>query len=265
MRDTHRHDLQLIMRVPILVTLVAVLLAAGLSRPSSVAAQAYVIDYSAGTGGNGALFRIDPTTGARTLLSDFGMGANPGVDPYGVAVEAWGSLLVSDYSAGTGGNGALFRIDPTTGARTLLSDFGVGANPGAGPMGVAIGASVDLQASGAGPGPTLTNPVTVTYTLQGCSGKELYLVVNAPAMGMPWSYLSATGWLPLPTDLSTLTPWGSGSADGIYTLYADTAPQGTYELYLGCDNVADGHLNIDTTAGLNVNGVYDYLAVTVSP
>lgn len=45
-----------------------------------------VVDFSAGTGGSGALFRVDPTTGARTLLNDFGAGANQGVDPAGVTV-----------------------------------------------------------------------------------------------------------------------------------------------------------------------------------
>jgi len=63
-------------------------LVGGLSRPSSVAAQTYVIDPDAGTGDLGALVRVDPTTGARTLLSGFGVGANPGVDPLGVAVSA---------------------------------------------------------------------------------------------------------------------------------------------------------------------------------
>lgn len=122
--------------------------------------------------------------------------------------------------------------------------------------------SVALQASGSGP--ILTNPVTVSYTVQGCSGKEIFLVVNAPAMGMPWSYLGALGWVPLPTDLSTVTPYlSSGQADGVYSLYSGTAPAGTYDLYLGCDFVVDGHLNIDTSAGLNLNGVYDYLSVTV--
>ncbi len=72
----------------VLVTAVALALIGGLSRPSSVAAQTYVIDPEAGTGFQGALFRVDPTTGARTLLSDFGVGANPGQDPRGVAVAS---------------------------------------------------------------------------------------------------------------------------------------------------------------------------------
>lgn len=128
---------------------------------------------------------------------------------------------------------------------------------------LASGSSVDLQASGSGSGPTLINPVTVTYSVQGCSGKEMYLALNAPAMGIAWSYLSATGWVLLPADLATITPFGSGPVDGTYSLFSGTAPTGTYELYLGCDFVTDGHLNIDTSSGLNLNGVYDYLSATV--
>ncbi len=141
-------------RWAVLVTAVALALIGGLSRPSSVAAQTYVIDFSAGTGGQGALFRVDPTTGARTLLSDFGVGANPGQTPFGVAVEPGGSILVIDPTAGTGLQGALFRVDPTTGARTLLSDFGVGANPGQPPVGVAIepGGSILVTDEDAGTG-----------------------------------------------------------------------------------------------------------------
>jgi streptogramin lyase len=97
-----------------------------------------VIDYDAGTGGLGALFLVNPTTGARTLLSDFGVGPNQGVDPFGVAVEASGNILVIDAGAGTGGYGALFRVDPISGERTLLSDFGVGPNQGVDPGGVAV-------------------------------------------------------------------------------------------------------------------------------
>jgi glucose/arabinose dehydrogenase len=101
-----------------------------------------VIDPSAGTGDLGALFRVDPTTGNRTLLSDFGnagQGAT-GVDPYDVAIESTGQILVIDYSAGAGSLGALFRVDPTTGNRTVLSNFG---NAGQGttgglPAGIAI-------------------------------------------------------------------------------------------------------------------------------
>jgi len=83
---------------------------------------------------HGELFQVDPTTGTRTLLSDFGNPTQglPGVLPLGIAVETTGAILVVDMAAGTASHGALFRVDPTTGTRTLLSDF---ANPAQGPLG----------------------------------------------------------------------------------------------------------------------------------
>ncbi len=91
-----------------------------------------VVD-SQGVGGAGALFVVNGTTGARTLLSNF---ADPsqgplGVDPVGIALGA-GGILVTDIDGGTNLNGALLRIHPLTGVRTLLSDFG---NPSQGPLG----------------------------------------------------------------------------------------------------------------------------------
>ena len=60
--------------------------------------------------GEGVLFRWNPGTGVRTLLSDFGCsdGCLPtnqgtrGRDPTGVAPEAAGTILVIDFAAGTG-------------------------------------------------------------------------------------------------------------------------------------------------------------------
>jgi uncharacterized repeat protein (TIGR03803 family) len=101
-----------------------------------------VIDSAAGTGGLGALFRVNPSTGVRTLLSDFGNVAQgpTGSGPVGIVIESSGGLLVIDALAGTGGLGALFRVNPSTGVRTLLSDFGnVAQGPtGYDPYGVAI-------------------------------------------------------------------------------------------------------------------------------
>jgi VCBS repeat-containing protein len=94
-----------------------------------------VTDREAGTGTLGALFQVDPMTGTRILLRDFGKPeqGTPGVDPEGVAVETAGDILVTDREAGTGFQGALFRVDPTTGTRTVLSDFG---NATQGPTGI---------------------------------------------------------------------------------------------------------------------------------
>ena len=72
------------------------------------------------------LFRIDPATGSRTIASDF---SDPLQGPSGISLiqadtGSGGELWVTDSDAGTGFFGALFRIDPTTGARVLISDFG---------------------------------------------------------------------------------------------------------------------------------------------
>jgi streptogramin lyase len=72
----------------------------------------------------GLLFRVDPTSGVRTLLSDFSSAIQGplGANPVAVAVEESGQILVVDVE--NFGVGALFRVDPTTGTRALLSDLG---------------------------------------------------------------------------------------------------------------------------------------------
>ncbi len=101
-----------------------------------------VIDSAAGTGGNGALFRVDRISGNRGLVSDFGNAAQgpAGIEPFGLALEAAGTVLVIDPSAGTGNLGALFRVDRLSGLRVQLSDFGNAAQGalGANPTGVAV-------------------------------------------------------------------------------------------------------------------------------
>jgi hypothetical protein len=61
-----------------------------------------VIDGDVGPGGRGALFKVDPTTGVRTKISDFGVTAQglPGGLPRAVAVDAPGNIFVIDPAAG---------------------------------------------------------------------------------------------------------------------------------------------------------------------
>lgn len=94
----------------------------------------FVLDPLAGTNGLGALFGVDATTGQRTLISDFGdpnKGAL-GFDPNHLAIDNSGNILVSNLDVGTGQ--VLFSIDPTSGQRTVISDF---ADPSQGPLGLA--------------------------------------------------------------------------------------------------------------------------------
>src|SRR2546428_364365 len=124
--------------------LALILVSAALSSIISVPSQAFalpsgskilVLDLDAGTNFSGLLFSVDPTTGARTIISDFGVGANQGVNPVELAVDGSGQILVVDPGADP-----LFSVDPTTGARTIITDFGVGANRGREPVAMATDA-----------------------------------------------------------------------------------------------------------------------------
>ena len=94
-----------------------------------------------------AILRVNPVSGQRTVLSDFGnpaQGPLGGQCPFGIAIEASGTILVTDCNnLGGFSGGILFRIDPVTGQRTVLSDFGNPAQGGLArfPSGMAVEAS----------------------------------------------------------------------------------------------------------------------------
>ena len=121
------------------------------ANPAGIATTAsgaiLVVDRTGGTSGAGRLLRVDPVTGARVLVSDFGNSAQGSVGsrPTGLAVETSGTVLVADPSAGRARYGALFRVNPTNGVRTTLSNFG---NPRQGPLGDDP-VAVSVTASGA--------------------------------------------------------------------------------------------------------------------
>ncbi|WP_250456297.1 hypothetical protein [Caballeronia sp. ATUFL_M2_KS44] len=68
------------------------------------------------------LLRVDPATGMRTVLSDLGDAAQGpiGVSLHGLAVALSGEVIVSSAPATWVPN--LYRVDPRTGHRALLSD-----------------------------------------------------------------------------------------------------------------------------------------------
>ncbi len=77
-----------------------------------------------------AVFLVDPTTGARKIISSslFGaaIGTGPSIaDPYGMTVDALGNIFV----AGGEKDGSVVRIDPATGNRTLVSSNTHGSGP----------------------------------------------------------------------------------------------------------------------------------------
>ncbi|SDX37824.1 hypothetical protein [Lysobacter enzymogenes] len=141
-----------------------------------------VVDGLAGTNELGALFAINRVTGKRTLVSDFGNPAQGplGAFPTGVTVAPGllgigGAILVSDSSAGTDENGALFVVDPANGNRKLLSDFG---DESQGPHGT-VPADVFVETSLLGAG----SRIYVVDPGAGANGNGLLFEVD-PATGM---------------------------------------------------------------------------------
>ncbi len=97
---------------------------------------------------SGVLFRVNPASGNRTVVSDFNNSAQGTleIDRTGVAIvppqPRLGDILVIDPEAGANGNGALFIVDLFNGSRSLISNFGNDAKgiSGLHPFGVAIDA-----------------------------------------------------------------------------------------------------------------------------
>lgn len=85
----------------------------------------------------GAVLRIDPASGNRELISGRGRGSGPSFrglfgGPTGIALSGDGSLLVADVAEdifGPPGTGVIYRVDPATGNRTVVSGQGVGTGP----------------------------------------------------------------------------------------------------------------------------------------
>ena len=98
---------------------------------------------------------MEPANGERTIISgaDYinnsgigfvtgdSVGSGPGfIVPKSVAVEADGSLVVVDF-----GLRAVFRVNPVSGDRTIISDASIGSGPGLGfPEGIAVEADGSL-------------------------------------------------------------------------------------------------------------------------
>ena len=75
-------------------------------------------------GSDGGLILVDPRTGEESVLVD---GTAPGAlidEPDGLAFSPAGFLGVADFDAGSGHDGALIKVDPRTGAQSLIADNG---------------------------------------------------------------------------------------------------------------------------------------------
>ena len=85
--------------------------------------------YGGGASGSGTVFKIDPSTGNVSVLHSFGPSPDGGLPVGGVTSRA-GSLYGATFTGGTGGAdaGAVYRVNPTTGAEKVLYSFMNGAD-----------------------------------------------------------------------------------------------------------------------------------------
>jgi hypothetical protein len=75
-----------------------------------------------------AVFRVDTTTGDRTIISSLVLGSGPAfVMPRNIASDAFGNILISDSNVSPTVAGTIFRVDPVTGERFVISSASIGS------------------------------------------------------------------------------------------------------------------------------------------
>ncbi len=87
------------------------------------------------TTGCGTVFEVSPSSGAETILRSFGNVINDGTNPEAGLIQGTnGNLYGTTYGGGSGGDGVVFAVSPSTDAETVLHAFAGadGKNPAAG-------------------------------------------------------------------------------------------------------------------------------------
>src|SRR5262245_14048372 len=86
-----------------------------------------------------SVYHVDPATGDRTVVSSDSIGAGPSLGQlFGIAVEPSGTILVTGTADFV--TGWVYRIDPLTGDRSVVTSSVVGSGPNlVNPMDLVIG------------------------------------------------------------------------------------------------------------------------------
>ncbi|WP_168787365.1 hypothetical protein [Paraburkholderia aromaticivorans] len=174
----------------------------------------------------GDVYRIDPITGQRSLLSDFAnpaQGATDSVPSTGIAIETSGQILVDSHGSeiAPGPKNLLLRIDPSTGNRVVLSDFD---NAAQGPLGsrlsgVALEARTGRIIVGAGNPASRAADPTLLFRIDPQTGQRTLLSNSGDAhQGPPFTWISEiavvpeksndSGFVAAPSTNSFASPFG---------------------------------------------------------
>ena len=214
----------------------------------------------------GAIFRVNPVTGAQALISS-------GVeffDPVDLTVDASGEIFVGDFnsfvggSGGTGGGaGAIFRIDPSTGAKTVISTGGLFKAKG--PFGLALEANGQIVVTAIGGAIIRVDPATGAQSSVSSNGWLIHpggiAVVPATltvASSNPNSGVSITA---TPNDKNGVgfgnTPFALTYNNTSVTLTAPSIAGGNnFSSWTGCDNPSANICTMTMNADKTVTAVY---------
>jgi hypothetical protein len=241
------------------------------------------LDTLGGTNGHGALFAVNPTTGQRTVLSDFGNAAQgpTGLAPGGVVVcnglaGLGTTIYVVDNAAGTNNFGAIFTVDPATGNRTLFSDFGNGAQgPGVDPYSIAIapagllGLNAELLVLDNNGG---TNSIGTILAVDGSGNRTVLSDLGNAAQGQPAVGPQQLAVMPGLLGLGTAIYMTDGLAGstGIGVVFRIDPATGNRTVLSDFANSAQGPLGLNPTGltvgdGGNLLVIDDESAVHLDP
>jgi hypothetical protein len=215
-------------------------------------------------GGAGGVIRVNPVTGARTVVSE---NANPSggpsfVDPFGITLAANGDILVADQNA-FGGGGGVIRVDPVTGARTTVSE---NANPSGGPSfdapwGILTLPNGDIVVADAGAfsfagGLIRVNPTTGVRTTLSTNGAP----AGGPSLADPIQLALASNGDILVTDTSAFSGGGVIRVDPTTgaraTVSANSSPAGspTFSGTLGIRSDTNGDILVAGASSTGPDG-----------
>src|SRR4051794_6768173 len=100
--------------------LLALTIAAAIPAGAAAAPGDILVADRDALGGGGAVIRVDPQTGARSVVSsnDAQFGGTSFADAFGIALAADGGIVVADPNAFSGNSGGLISVNPDTGQKT---------------------------------------------------------------------------------------------------------------------------------------------------
>lgn len=167
----------------------------------------YLLTSQGGTNGDGLLFEVDPVTGFRTVISDFGnLGQGPDANPRWLVVAPIPNTVYILNPSNI--NNAVFVVDTLTGNRQILSDFD---NPGQGPtetnvQGIAVDSTGQILVNG--------NNTDVLFSIDPNTGNRTIITeYDNPGQGALGSFGSGIIIATVATDIivpavPTLSEWG---------------------------------------------------------